>query len=185
MGLKEVGRTGVQVNLTADGVTGVVTQDPESMLHSLGGLTNADGNVAFGVPLKVLAYFTHTTTAASQTTTATPVDGDAPFKFRVVGVKVRSAANVPERMWAKGGADCTVMVWQGDGGTTEVWSPIVVMDVRGLATDDVLEAKVLDLSNVVVDEDESLRVQMRSAADGACVGDTLSMVVEVEVLRVI
>lgn len=185
MGLKEVGRTGVQVNLLADGVTGVVTQDPESMLHSLGGLTNADGNVAFGIPFKVLAYFTHTTTAASQTTTATPIDGDAPFKFRVVGARVKSVSNSPGRMQAKGGADCTVMVWQGDGGTTEVWLPITVMDVRELATDDVLEAKVVDLSNVAVDTDESLRVQMRSAADGSYVGDTVSVVVELDCLRVI
>ncbi len=56
MSLNEAGRTGVKVNLTADGVLGIVTQDPESMLHSMGpdALTLADGNTACGVPFSVL-----------------------------------------------------------------------------------------------------------------------------------
>jgi hypothetical protein len=81
MGLKEVGRTGVQVNLGADGVTGIVTQDPESMLHSIGGLTNADGNTAWGLAFTIVGYFTATT---DDSQTITVFDSDAPFKFRVL-----------------------------------------------------------------------------------------------------
>jgi hypothetical protein len=81
MSLNEVGRTGVKVNLTADGVLGVVTQDPESMLHSPGGLTNADGNTAFGQSVKMVAYFTAT---ADDSQTVSLFSSDAPWKFRVL-----------------------------------------------------------------------------------------------------
>lgn len=183
MGLKEVGRTGVQVNLAADGVTGVVTQDPESMLHSIAGLTYADGDTAFGIPIHFLAYATHSTTYATQATTVTFATDDMPFKVRVLGVKVRCLANRTED-FRDGYGYVGVVVQDGDGDST--WTEILTVEQVGdMEPGDVREIAVVEHTNAVVDANEGLRVRVLSQADSFGTNPTVTYIVELQCLRVI
>ncbi len=184
MSLNEAGRTGVKVNLTADGVLGIVTQDPESMLHSMGpdALTLADGNTAFGVPFSVLFYFTHSTTAAVQTTTTTPMSTDAPFKFRVLGVKVRCISSLA-RDFKTGFGSIRVVIEDGDG--SGVWTDILPWShVGDMESGDVRELEVLNQVPATVSANEGLRCKFESKADSIGNNPTVKFLVEVQGLRV-
>lgn len=183
MGLNEAGRTGVSVNLVADGVTGVVTQDPESMLHSLGGLTNADGNSAFGIPFSLMAYATHTTTYATQITTTTFATANMPFKIRVLGMRVHCVANRTED-FRDGYGWIGVRLQDGDGSGN--WTDIKTIEQIGdMEPGDVRDTPILDASNVVISANEGLRVSVLSAADSFGTNPTVTFIVELRCLRVI
>lgn len=183
MSLNEAGRTGVKVNLTADGVFGVVTQDPESMLNSPGGLTDANGNMAFGVPVHLLAYATHSTTAATQATTVTFASDDMPFKLQVLSVKVRCLANRTED-FRDGYGYVAVVVEDSDGAST--WTQILTVEQVGdMEPGDVREISVVDHTNAVVDVNEGLRVRVLSEADSFGTNPTATFIVELQCLRVI
>ncbi len=182
MSLNEAGRTGVQVNLTADGVFGVVTQDPESMLSSPGGLTGVNGGSAFGMPILLLAYASHSTTYAAQTTTVTFTSDGMPYKLRVLGVKVRCLANSPKD-FKDGYGYVRASVEDGDG--SGVWTSILEVESMGdMETGDVREIAVIENSNAVVDTNEGLRVKVTSQADSFGINPTASFVVELQCLRV-
>ena len=184
MSLNETGRTGVKVNLTADGVLGIVTQDPESMLHSMGpdGLLLADGNTAFGGPFSMLFYFTHSTTSAVQTTTSTPVTADSPFKFRVLGVKVRCISSL-SRDFRTGFGSIRVVVEDGDGSST--WTDILPWShVGDMESGDVREFGVLNQVPATVAESEGLRCKFESKADSVGNNPTVKFLVEVQGIRV-
>lgn len=87
MGLKVIGQEGGPTELSAnDDKFGLLTQVPENaVFHSPDGLSNADGNTAFGTPFKLVDYFEQTTDG---TTTVTHCSSDAPYKFRVLLCKV-------------------------------------------------------------------------------------------------
>jgi hypothetical protein len=184
MSLNETGRTGADVNLTGDGVLGIVTQDPESMLHSQGpdGLLLADGNVGFGVPFSMLFYFTHSTTAAVQTTTSTPVSANSPFKFRVLSVKVRCISSL-SRDFSNGFGSLRVVVEDGDGSGT--WTDILPWShVGGMESGDVREFSALNQVPATVASNEGLRCKFESKADSMGNNPTVKFLVEVQGLRV-
>lgn len=176
MALVERGRTGVTTTLAADGVTGVVTQDPESMLHSGDGLDNADGNSGYGLKFTLSSYLTK---AATGTATTTLCTSDAPFKFRVLGVKVQVLDDARGRT-RRGNGDATVVVSKGSAGAAVAWSRF-----RELKT---MESKVVPLStegNEVVAANESLLVSWSVTLPDLNVATTYAALVELECLRVI
>jgi hypothetical protein len=171
MALVERGRTGVTVTLAPDAVTGVVTQDPESMLHSIAGLTNADGNTAFGQTFTLGTYFTATGTG---TTTTSLFSSNAPFKFRVLSCKVTMLDEANGRLRDGGANHLTVSV-----------PGVVGADVSDLRQ---LESRDLPLSrsgSEVVSEDGSLSVVADVRLGDTGVTDTLAVLVELTCLRVI
>lgn len=183
MALNERGRTGVTTTLAADGVFGVVTQDALSPLHSPGGLTNADGNTAFGIPFTLVAYATHTTTYATQTTTTTFASTDMPFKIRVLGAKIHCVANRTED-FRDGYGWIGVRVQDSDGSGN--WSDLKTVEQIGdMEPGDIREVSVLDTSNAVIDENEGLRVSVLSQADSFGTNPTVTFIVELQCLRVI
>lgn len=183
MSLSERGRTGSDVQLFADGVLGITTQNPESMLHSMAGLTAANGNTAFGVPFSLLFHFTHSTTPAVQTTTATIFSADAPFKFRVLSVKVRCVMG-SARDFVPGYGRIRVALEDEDGSGN--WTTILPWsDVGGMEAGDVKEFGVLHQATAIVSSDEGLRCRFESKADSVGENPTAAFVVEAQCLRVI
>lgn len=171
MSLNEQGRTGVKVNLTADGVMGIVSQDPESMLHSPGGLEDANGNTAFGQKFTVQAHFTATTTG---TTTANIFSSDAPFKFRVAKCMVTMLDEANGRL-RDGGASSLAISLPG----------IVGEDVSDMRQ---LESRELALSrsgSEVVSADGSLSVVAKLRMPNTGVTDTLKVLVTLDCMRVV
>lgn len=184
MALTEEGRTGVRVSLTADGVMGIVTQDPESMLHSQGpdGLLLSDGNTSFGTPFSMLFYFKHSTTVAIQTTTSAPISADSPFKFRVLGVKVR-CIDGRAREFDPAYGHIKVSLQDGDGSGT--WTAILPWsDVGELEPGDVKEFSVLHQATASIATNEGLRCRFESKADSVGNNPTVEFLVEAQCLRV-
>lgn len=184
MSLIETGRTGVKVTLAADGVMGIVTQDPESMLHSQGpdGLLLADGNTCFGVPFVLMFYFKHTTTYAVQTTTSAPISADAPFKFRVLGVKVRCiSSDVRDVGPPHGSAKVQVQ----DGSSADVWTALLPWsDIGDMNTGDVREFNVLHQGPATIAVNEGLRCRFESQENSLGRHPDVEFLVEVHGLRV-
>jgi len=180
-----LGRSASEIELTAaDSAIGLMTQVPtKGMQHSPAGLTDADGNSAFGVPLNLLAYATHTTTYAAQTTTVTFASANMPYKIRVLGVKVRCLANTPED-FRDGYGSIRASVEDGDG--SGVWTSLLEMEGLGdMEAGDVREMAVVEHARAVIDEDEGLRVKISSQADSFGANPTATFVVELQCLRVI
>lgn len=184
MSLNEAGRTGVKVNLTADGVMGIVTQDPESMLHSAGpnGLLLADGNTCFGVPFVMLFYFKHTTTYAVQLSTSAPISADSPFKFRVLGVKVRCISSDARDVGPPHGS-CKVQVQDGSSGG--VWTAVLPWsDVGDMKTGEVREFSVLHQGPSTIAVNDGLRCRFESQESSRGRHPTIEFLVEVQGIRV-
>ncbi len=180
-----LGRSASEVELTgADTVFGVMTQVPgKGMTQSPAGLTNADGNSAFGMPLNLLAYATHTTTYATQTTTVTFTSDGMPYKIRVLGVKVRCLANRSED-FRDGYGFVRASVEDGDG--SGVWTNILNVEGMGdMEAGDVREQAVVEHSNALISANEGLRVKIASQADSFGTNPTASFIVELQCLRVI
>jgi len=185
MGLTILGRSASETELSDnEAVFGVMTQVPnKGMLHSPDGLTNGDGNTAFGIPFSVLAHATHTTTHAAQTTTCTITSDGMPYKIRVLGVKVRCLANRPED-FQDGWGHINAQVEDSDG--SGVWTSILAMEGLGdMEAGDVREMAAVNETTAVIDSDEGLRVKITSRADSFGTNPTASFVVELQCLRVI
>lgn len=180
-----LGRTASEVELTGnDAVFGVMTQVPgKGMQHSPAGLTDADGNSAFGAPFNLLAYATHSTTYAAQTTTVNFATDDMPYKLRVLGVKVRCLANSPEDFQEGYGA-IRASVEDSDG--SGVWTSMLNMeDLGSMEAGDVREMAVIEHSNALISADEGLRVRVTTQADSNGTNPTASFIVELQCLRVL
>lgn len=180
-----LGRSASEIELTAaDPVFGLMTQVPTTgMVHSPNGLTDADGNSAFGMPLNLLAYATHSTTHAAQTTTVTFASDNMPYKLRVLGVKVRCLTNRPED-FRDGYGYVNAQVEDGDG--SGVWTSVLNMEGLGdMEAGDVREMAVVDPGNAVIDANEGLRVKVTSRADSFGKNPTATFIVEVQCLRVV
>jgi len=185
MSLDIKGQAGGRTELTADDDTfGLMTQVPNpSVHHSPGGLTDADGNSAFGVPFTLVASFSHSTTYAEQSTTCTLADENMPYKVRVLGVRVRCLANRPFD-FRQGYGYVRVQVQDSDG--SAVWTHILSgLEVGDMEAGEVKEVSVTNEDLAVIDEDEGLRVVMASVADSYGTNPTASFVVEVQCVRVL
>lgn len=183
--LTVLGQTGGPTQLSAnDNVFGLMTQVPEGAVkHSPAGLTDADGNSAFGVPINLLVYASHSTTYIEQSTTVTFTTDGMPYKIRVLGVKVRCIANKPEN-FKDGYGYIRVAVEDGDG--MEAWTSILHTDGLGDMEDgDVKEMAVVEHTNAVIDTDEGLRVTVTSSADSFGTNPTASFIVELQCIRVL
>ena len=179
MALVERGRTGVTTILAADTVTGLVTQDAYSPLHSADGWRAADGNVAYGIPFKILFYFTHTLTAAVQTTTTSVFSSNAPFKFRVIKGTYQSVATVrdPGNFETQLG-NALIAVRSGN-------DPILGNTVASMIAGSVKDLQVGFVSNAEIDEDGSLSAAFTTSGTSATVGETMTSVLELECMRII
>ena len=185
MSLVILGQSGGPTNLSAnDDVFGLMTQVPEGAVkHDEGGLTRADGGTAFGAPFNLLAYATHSTTYAAQTTTTTFTSDAMPYKMRVLGAKVRCLANRSED-FRKGYGYLRAVIENGDG--SGVWTSILNMENLGdMEAGDIREIPFVDNGNAVIAENEGLRVKMTSSADSYGTNPTASFVVELQCIRVI
>ena len=185
MSLKIVGQTAGPTELRADDDTwGLLTQVPDGAIHhSPGGLTNADGNDAFAAPFTLLAYATHSTTYAAQSTTCTLADENMPYKVRVLSAKVRCLANRPAD-FQPGYGYVRVGVQDSDGAAA--WTDLLPgFDVGDMEAGETREVSVTNEDLAVIDENEGLRVVVTSAADSFGTNPTASFVVELQCVRVI
>jgi len=180
-----LGQSGGPTQLSAnDDVFGLMTQVPTgSVLHSPAGVENADGNTAFGAPFSLLAYMTHSTTYARQTTTVTFSSDGIPYKLRVLSAKVRCIACKPaEHRVGYGYVDMKVQDSDGAG----VWSHVLADDLLGdMEPGDIKEVPNLEPTNVVISADEGLRVQFNSSADSFGTNPTATFLVELQCIRVV
>ena len=193
MSLVILGQSGGPTQLSAnDDVIGVMTQVPEGAVkHSEGGLTNADGSTAFGTPFNLLAYASHSTTYAAQSTTVTFTTSGMPYKLRILGAKVRCIANRSED-FQKGYGFIRVEIEDGDGALDDdgdddsTWTGVLCLEnVGDMEAGDVREVAVVEPTLSVVDADEGLRVKVTSKADSFGTNPTASFAVELQCLRVI
>ena len=185
MSLTITGQSGGPTELSAnDDVFGIMTQVPENaVFHSPGGLVAANRNSAFGIPLNLLAYATHTTTYATQTTTVTFSSSTIPYKLRVLGVKIRCLAGSPQDFQdGYGFVRASVEDGDGSGGWTNI------LNIEGLGdmeTGNVREIAIIEHSRAVIGVNKGLRVKVASQADSFGTNPTASFIVELQCLRVI
>ncbi len=185
MSLVILGQSGGPTELSADDdVFGLMTQVPSGAIkHSPGGLENADGNTAIGAPFALLAYVTHDTTHAKQTTTVTITSDSIPYKMRVLSAKVRCITNRSED-FRQGYGYVRLQVQDSDG--SGVWSNLLtVEDAGSMETGDIKEVSCLEPANVILSADEGLRVQADSSADSFGTNPTVSFIVELQCIRVL
>lgn len=185
MSLVILGQSGGPTALSADdGVFGLMTQVPSGAIkHSPGGLENADGNTAIGAPITLLAYMTHSTTYARQTTTVTYTSDGIPYKIRVLSAKIRCIAGRPED-FRTGYGYVGMRVQDSDG--SGVWTQILGDEQIGdMEAGDIREVSCLEPSNVILGENEGLRVVFDSSADSFGTNPTATFLVELQCMRVL
>ena len=175
MALVERGRTGVTITLAPDSVTGVVTQDPESMLHSIAGIEDADGNTAYGIPFELMCRIAQT---ASGTTTVSHFASDVPYKFRVLGGDVECLQDAHRRT-ENGTGRASVNVMAGSTNT------IASVNVTGMRQGDVKRVQINTLGNEEVAADGSLSVAAVSVLPEIATTTTWELLVKLHCLRVI
>jgi len=176
MSLKETGRTGSDVQLTADTVFGIVTQNPESMLHSLAGMeTGGDGSKAYGQKFVLSSRSAQT---VSGTTTINFAAANSPFKFRVLGGQVICLSDGANRTM-RGNGRSAVVVTQGDTST------LTTLHCSGMTVGETREIQLNTLGNDVVEEDGSLRVSVVSVLPALDKASTWELVVVLDCMRVI
>ena len=176
MSLNEVGRTGSNVQLTADGTFGITTQNPESMLHSLEGLeTGGDGSRAYGQEFTLACRGVQT---VSGTATINFATSNAPFKFRIMGGRVTCLSDGANRT-VRGNGRSSVNITQGDTST------LASLQCTGMAVGEVRKIELNTLGNDVIDEDGSLRVTIISVLPSLDKASTWELLVELNCMRVI
>lgn len=180
-----LGQSGGPTELSAnDDVFGLMTQVPaKAVLHSPGGLTNADGNNAFGAVLHLMAYASHSSTYAEQTTTVTFTSDGMPYKLRVLGVKVRCLEN-KSGDFRPGYGYIRASVEDSDG--SGVWTSVLQIEGLGdMEAGDVREQTVVNHSTAVIAANEGLRVKVTTQADSFGTNPTVSFIVELQCIRVL
>jgi hypothetical protein len=185
MSLVILGQSGGPTQLSAnDDVFGLMTQVPSGAVkHSPGGLTDADGNSAYGASFTLLAYFEHATTAAEQITTVSLCTANSPYRFRVLGIKVR-CIDSPSKEFKNGYGRVQVTLEDGDGSSVFT-SLLPWTEVGDMDSGDTKEVSVVHQATSVIDVDEGLRCRLSSAANAAGTLPTVKFLVEVQCLRVL
>lgn len=185
MSLVILGQSGGPTQLSAnDDQFGLMTQVPSGAVkHSEDGLTNADGNTGYGAPMVLLAYFEHATTAAEQITTVTFCDANAPYKFRVLGIKVRCIDSFSSQ-FQDGHGRVQVTLEDGDGSSVFT-SLLSWVEVGDMNSGDAREASVIHQDTAIIGSGEGLRCRFSSAANAGGTLPTVKFLVEVQCLRVL
>lgn len=179
MSLAMIGRPGATTELSAnDEVFGMMTQNPDKgVLHSPGGLTDANSNTAFAMPFTLATYFTTgNPTAGSTTLTRALSNANAPYKFRVLKARV-TMVDEANGLLREAANSCHVRV-------TQASDSVAAGDISGMRQ---LEEKSLGLSRTggeVVAANGSLTVSadVRMGETGST--DTLTFLVELTCIRV-
>ena len=82
------GRTGVTMNLTPDAKHGLVSQDPESSLATMGGMGNVLADMEVGIPYVIRARVGAATHPAAATNRVVNVFAkDCPHKLRLLDAR--------------------------------------------------------------------------------------------------
>lgn len=184
MSLVVLGQSGGPTSLSAnDDVFGLMTQVPEGAVkHDEAGLLDADGSTAFGATFKILARFGATPSVSLQTTNVDFCTDDAPYKFRVLGVKTRCIDNHGARD-LPGMNYCKVSVQKNDG--SDNYTDIVPQfHVEDMVPGDARVPDVIHQVDAEVDENKGLRCTMQVKGSGVTVS-AVSFMVEIECLRVV
>lgn len=174
------GRPGSKTLLTSDDTKfGLVTQAPEqAMHHTLAGLEDSNGNTLFGTHFMLTTHFTSSNPTGGDTTlTKTLCNSDAPYKMRVLSVKVTMLDEANGRL-REAGNSCSVSVKAGSGS-------IASGDISDMRQ---LEERMLNMGRTggeVVATDGSLSVNVDLRLGETGVTDTLSLLVELTCIRVI
>lgn len=178
MSLVILGQSGGPTSLSAnDDQFGLMTQVPTGAVkHSPGGLTNADGNTAYGAPFKLVAYLSKTATG---TTSVDLCSSDCPYKLRVLKVKVRVLDDAKGRARKAHGA-VSVVVRKGTTGT-----PIASAHFGELRSNQEKDVPVSTEGSDVVAVNASLQVYFDAVLPTQKASTTYTAVCEVECVRVI
>ena len=176
MAFTDRGRSGAKVTQTADFPWGIVTQSPvDGMLHSPGGLRDADGNTAFGTTFELVARIAQT---ASGTTTANFASSDAPFKFRVLSGEIECLQDARGRTERSDGR-CNINVLAGSTNT------VSSQNVSEMRKGDKRALDINTLGNEVVAADGSLSCACVSVLPEIGTTTTWELLVKLQCLRVI
>lgn len=171
-----LGQSGGPTELSAADTLGVMTQVPEKGIrHSSSGLTNADGNTAYGAMFTLVGYFVQT---ASGTTTAIFFNANAPYKFRVLNGEVECLEDARGRT-ELGSGRSSVNVMAGSTNT------IASLNVTGLKQGEKMSLKVNTLGNEIVAEDGSLSMAVVSVLPEVATSSNWKLLVKLHCLRVI
>lgn len=187
--LNETGRTGVQVNLTPDGVTGVVTQDSESTLSTPGGLATSGtvADLAMGQEFTLIARCGIDTNspAASTTYTVDYFSKNAPFKFRVLEVMFEVIDLTVAEFTDADAGNLDVTVQDGDGAEAETFTDVLA---DFALDDDYANGKgarfptaAVVLTNTTIEKNESLRAQLIVDPDAVAGGTNDGALVDIMV----
>lgn len=185
MSLVILGQSGGPTQLSAnDDQFGLMTQVPSGAVkHSDGGLTDADGNTAFGSPFAILAYFEHATTTAEQITTVDFFSENAPYKFRILGIKVRCISSRASEFKSGYGR---VQITLEDGDGSSVFTPLLPWtEVGDMKSGDTKEVSVIHQATAVIGSGEGLRCRFSSNASSGGTLPTVKFLVEIQCLRVL
>lgn len=176
MAFTDRGRSGARITQTADFPWGIVTQDPTTgMLHSPGGLRDADGNTAFGKTFELVARFSQT---ASGTTTTTFASSDSPFKFRILSGVIECLQDARGRT-ELGDGRCNINVLAGSTNT------VSSQNISEMRKGDKQALDINTLGNEVVAADGSLSVACVSKLPEIGTTTTWEILVKLQCLRVI
>ncbi len=173
---QSAGKTALSAN---DDVIGLLTQDPtESVWHSPAGLTGANGNTAFGHPFTLAVYFTSSNPSGGELSLSSILaNADLPYNVRVLKAKV-TMLDEANGMLREGLNSCRVAVLSGS-------DSVAAGDVSDLRQ---LEERNLEMSRTggeAISKDGSLSVSVSGYLGETGATDTLSLLVELTLVRVI
>lgn len=180
MSLVILGQSGGPTKLSAnDDQFGLMTQDPTGAVkHSDDGLTAANAGTAYGQPFTLVVHLTTSNPEGGDTTLSKALtSSDAPYKFRVLRVKVTMLDEANGRL-REAANSCHIAVLAGN-------DSVAAGDVSDLKQ---LDERSLSLSRTggeVIAASGSLSVTARVRLGETGTTDTLSLLVELSCIRVV
>jgi len=176
------GRTGVTMNLTPDAKHGVVTQDPESTLATMGGMGNVLADMEIGVPYVIRARVGSTTHPAAATDRVVNVFAkDCPHKLRLLDVRFIVQTITVAHFTDGDAGNLDLKVEHGDGAASESFNDILAVqaldDDYGVDDMDWYPNGTVNLDQTycLIDEGESLRATLSIDPDGTIGADATAV----------
>jgi hypothetical protein len=168
--------------MVPDSKHGVATQDPESTLATINGIANVLGDVAVGVPYRIITRVGAASFAAASTEyVANVFSKDCPHKLRLLEVAFQ-VQEITVTDWTTGpaGGKMNLKVEHGDGAEAEDFQEIMADFEVGYGYGDgegdycaPADGRPLVPAYQVIDMNKSLRVTMTADPDNA-IGDGAS-----------